>query len=76
GERGLPPLQLIVDQLDAKTLRELAAVRDRQDPARIARSQLTPEGVDRLAEILVKGDKPTLGFWRRYRAGAGRIVTP
>ena len=61
-------IHLVLDQFDAPTLRELAAVRERQDPARLARRQLTPEGQERLAEILARGDRPTIGFWRRYRA--------
>lgn len=60
-------IQLMVDQFDAATLRELAAIKERQDPARLARQQLTPMGVDRLAEILARGDRPTIGFFRRYR---------
>ncbi len=60
-------IDLLVDQFDAATLRELAVIKERQDPARLARRQLTPEGVERLAEILVRGDRPTVGFFRRYR---------
>lgn len=63
--------QLLVDQFDAATLRELAAVKERQDPARLARRQLSPAGVEILAEILIRGDRPTVGFFRRHRVAPG-----
>ena len=59
----------ILDHLDPSTLRELASVIEGQDPERRALRELTPEGVERLAEILIAGGRPTAGFWRRYRVG-------
>jgi len=56
--------------LSPKTLRNLAAAIEGQDPQRAARHELTPEGVERLAEILLAGSQPTIGFWRRYRVKA------
>ena len=50
-------------RLSSRTLRELAAVIERQDPARKARLELTEAGVERLAEILMAGDRPTVGFY-------------
>lgn len=56
-----------LEHLEPGTLRALAAAIEGQDSRRVARRQLTPEGVDRLAEILLAGSRPTVGFWRRYR---------
>jgi hypothetical protein len=53
--------------LDPSTLRHLAAVIDARDPERVSRSRLSAEGVDRLADILLAGSRPTVGFWLRYR---------
>jgi hypothetical protein len=58
---------MLLQHLKPSTLRHLAAVIERQDPKRIARHQLTDEGVERLAEILISGSRPTIGFWRKYR---------
>ncbi len=67
--RGSPPSAVgqLIAYLHPATLRELAAVKERQDPARLARRQLTPVGVERLAEILLAGTMPTVGFWLRHR---------
>ena len=51
---------------DPRTLRELADVIEARSPEATARRRLTPEGVDRLADILLAGSVPTVGFWRRY----------
>lgn len=55
----------VLEHLDAQTLRELAAVVERRDPLRITRSRLTEEGVELLADILLSGTVPTIGFYRR-----------
>jgi len=47
-------------------LRELASLLDERDPRRQANRQLSEEGINRLAEILAAGSRPTIGFWRRY----------
>ena len=57
----------ILAYLDVPTLRELAAILEVRDPAMVARRSLTSEGVERLAEILLRGGKPTVGFWIRNR---------
>jgi hypothetical protein len=36
-------------------------------PEKRAVDELSEEGVVRLADILLAGSKPTVGFWRRYR---------
>ena len=36
-------------------------------PEKVAVDELTPEGRDRLADILLAGSRPTVGFWRKYR---------
>ena len=68
-------MQVFPGELDAKTLRDLAAaLRARAEaiecdhPERFVamRRHLTPEGVERLAEIVAGGSRPTIGFWLRH----------
>lgn len=60
--------RLIYSQLDANTLIEWAWRKRQEDPRVRARQALTPEGVDRLAEIISAGSVPTVGFFRRWSA--------
>jgi hypothetical protein len=59
----------LLTRLDPGILRELAAVIEYRSPEATARRGLTPEGIERLADILLAGGTPTVGFWRRYRKG-------
>jgi hypothetical protein len=68
GGVSVSPVAQILEYLDAPTLRHHASLKDAQDPQLVARRALTPEGIDRLAEILLNGGKPTVGFWLKYRA--------
>lgn len=52
--------------ISASALRELAALKEADAPGMRARAALTDEGVTRLAEILERGGKPTIGFFRRH----------
>ncbi|MGO8870561.1 MAG: hypothetical protein ACLQPH_04010 [Acidimicrobiales bacterium] len=62
--------RLLVDQLDADTLRHLAALKDAESPRRRLRAQLTEQGIEELAELICAGRTPTVGFFqRRCRAG-------
>ena len=64
-------------QLSPRTLRDLAAAIEARTPAARARDTLSPEGVDRLADILIQGTTPTIGFYRRYApAGPGCDARP
>jgi hypothetical protein len=59
--------------LSATTLRDLGHVllarADAQEAATARPYRgLTPEGVDRLAEVLASGSRPTVGFFCRYSA--------
>ena len=63
-------VEQILQYIDGPRLRELAAVKDRQDPVRLARRALTDEGVEKLADILLAGSSPTVGFLKRYRVDA------
>jgi hypothetical protein len=56
-----------------QTLRELAGILRRRaddieaaDPGRRAHQSLSPEKLEELATMLVRGDRPTLGWWRRH----------
>jgi len=55
----------ILQHLDPCTLRDLAAAITARRSSTIARRRLTPEGVDKLADILLSGTTPTIGFFRR-----------
>jgi hypothetical protein len=48
-----------------EVLRELAAVIEKRDPARRARQSLTPESLEELADMLLAGKRPSLGWWVR-----------
>lgn len=56
--------------LSPKTLRDLAAAIEYRSPQAQARRELTPEGIELLADILLAGSQPTIGFFRRYRKAA------
>jgi hypothetical protein len=69
----------IPGSLGPRTLRHLghallarAQAMERTDPDRFAadRRELTPEGVERLAEIVAAGSRPSLGFFLRHRVEA------
>jgi hypothetical protein len=60
---------VILEHLAPRTLRELASIIENRDPELVARRELSDDGVERLAEILLSGSTPTVGFWTRYRTG-------
>jgi hypothetical protein len=61
---------MIPVDLGPRTLRDLGhALIDRARAAEAADRagrELTPEGVERLAEIIAGGSRPSLGFWLRH----------
>lgn len=66
GERSAALAEL-VRHLSPRTLRELAALKEARDPSRLARLELDDEAIESLASILLKGDRPSVGWWRRHR---------
>ena len=52
--------------LSPKTLRDLAAAIEWRSPQAKAWRELTPEGIEKLADIYLAGSRPTVGFWRRF----------
>ncbi len=44
----------------------IARARAAEAADRAGRRELTPEGVERLAEIIAGGSRPSLGFWLRH----------
>jgi hypothetical protein len=58
-----------LQHLRPSTLRALADAIEyrRQGPERLCAADLTDEGVERLGDMLMKGNQPTVGFWRKYR---------
>ncbi len=62
----------LLARMDPTTLRDLghaliarAEAAEQADPRRKAYRNLTPEGIERLAEILASGSRPTVGFFLR-----------
>ncbi len=66
---ALPSLLL---ELDPGHLRDLAAAIEAQSPEARARARLTDEGKAELFALLSRGDRPTIGWWKRHlpRTGA------
>jgi hypothetical protein len=58
---------LFLVDIDPRTLRDLAAAMEARHPERVARQSLTDEGLEKLADLLLAGGKPTIGFFRKYR---------
>jgi hypothetical protein len=52
--------------LDPTTLRELAAVIEWRCSGVEARRSLSEDGVRELADMLIAGERPTIGWWRRH----------
>jgi hypothetical protein len=61
-----PRAESVLEHLSPRTLRDLAAALEARTPAVRARGTLSTEGVDELADILIAGTTPTIGFYRRY----------
>ena len=57
----------MITTLSPRTLREVASAMEARSAENVAVDELTDEGVVRLADILLAGSKPTVGFWRKYR---------
>jgi hypothetical protein len=57
----------VLEHLSPSTLRHLAAAIEGRDAKLVARRQLTKEGAERLADILLAGNQPTVGFYRRHQ---------
>jgi hypothetical protein len=53
-------------ELDAADLRHLAALIEAQSPEARARGRLTDEGRAELFDMLCRGDRPSIGWWRRH----------
>ena len=45
----------------------LAGAIEARDPGTVARRELDSDGITELADMLLRGDKPTIGWWRRHR---------
>ena len=57
--------RLLVSQFTPEALRHLASMMEDESPGMVARRRLNETGVNALAEILVTGNKPTIGWWSR-----------
>lgn len=52
-------------ELDPAALRELASLVEHHSPKMKARRRLDDLGRDQLFHMLQRGDRPTIGWWRR-----------
>jgi hypothetical protein len=59
-------------ELAPEDLRILAAAMEGQDPQRRARQRLDDQGREELFEILLRGNQPTIGWWRRQFERIGK----
>ena len=59
-----------IAHLSPTTLRALAAAIEARDPVLVARRSLSAEGIERLADLLLAGQTPTVGLFRKYRDAA------
>ena len=57
--------RLLAEQFGPDTLRHLACLMERERPPRVARRRLSEASVEELAEMIVEGRTPTIGWWRR-----------
>lgn len=56
-----------VGDLTVADLRHLAAAIEARSPTRRALRNLSPEAIEELAEMLVRGDSPTVGWFEKHR---------
>ena len=54
-----------ITDMSPKMLRDLAAAIEWNSPGSRARRSLSSESVEELAAMMVTGQKPVLGWWRR-----------
>jgi hypothetical protein len=59
----------LLRDLGPTALREIASVMEATSPASVGRSRLTDEGRADLADMLLSGRKPTIGWWERHLKG-------
>jgi hypothetical protein len=62
--------ELILGLFTASQLRHLAALKESRAPGVRARRTLDAASADELAEMLLDGKTPTVGWWRRHRTSA------
>ncbi len=58
-------------ELDPRELRDLAAAIEGQSASARARARLTDAGRAELADLLIRGDRPTIGWWKRQLPSLG-----
>jgi len=61
-----------IDAIGGEGLRQIAAALEMASPEGRARAALPPEAVAELAEMVVAGKRPTIGWWKRHSAGVIR----
>ncbi len=61
---------LIAASFEPGELRHLAAIQDAESPRVVARRSLDEQSIEELAELVVGGGIPALGWWRRHSGKA------
>jgi hypothetical protein len=59
--------RLLLAELTAEQLRHLAALKEADAPSFRIRRELSEEALTELADLLLAGETPTIGWWRRAR---------
>ncbi|HXN59266.1 MAG TPA: hypothetical protein VN886_02330 [Acidimicrobiales bacterium] len=62
--------ELLIELFTYDQLVHLAAIKRAREPYIRARRSLSAASIDELAEMLIRGDRPTVGWWRRHGEGA------
>jgi len=57
----------LLRHVSAQRLRELAALKDAENPARRQRQALDDAAIEEMASMFERGDRPTIGWWQRHR---------
>lgn len=61
-----------VTSLSPTALRELAAAIEATDTSGQAQRDLSPEAASDLADLLIAGKRPTVGWWQRHTTSPNR----
>ena len=60
--------RLLAEQFPADTLRHLATLMELDTPTLTMRRRLDEASVEELAQMIVDGRTPTIGWWKRHAA--------
>jgi hypothetical protein len=58
--------QVFAELFTPSTLRHVAAAMEARDPRLVARRRLSEASLCELADMILEGRTPTIGWWRRH----------